>query len=94
MTASRSRPRDVKFTLENVAAKYGAKFTAAASHIDTIATPDDQTVVVTLKSPFGPFLFSVSGYTNAAIMPEHIYAGTNVLTNPATLANPVGTGRS
>lgn len=84
--------RDVKFTLENVAAKYGAKFTAAASHIDTIATPDDQTVVVTLKSPFGPFLFSVSGYTNAAIMPEHIYAGTNVLTNPATLANPVGTG--
>jgi peptide/nickel transport system substrate-binding protein len=84
--------RDVKFTLETVAAKYGAKFAAAAAHIDTIATPDDRTVVVTLKSPFGPFLFSVSGYTNAAIMPEHIYAGRDVLTNPATLANPIGTG--
>ncbi len=84
--------RDVKFSLENVSAKYGAKFAAAASHIDTITTPDDRTVVVTLKSPFGPFLFSISGYTNAAIMPEHIYAGTNVLTNPATLTSPVGTG--
>lgn len=84
--------RDVKFTFENVSSKYGAKFAAAASHIDTIATPDDRTVVVKLKSPFGPFLFSVSGYTNAAIMPEHIYAGTNVLTNPATLTTPVGTG--
>ena len=84
--------RDVKFSLENVSAKYGAKFAAAAGHIDTITTPDARTVVVQLKSPFGPFLFSVSGYTNASIMPEHIYAGHDVLTNPATLANPIGTG--
>ena len=84
--------KDVKYSLESVSAKYGAKFTATAGHIDTIATPDDRTVVVTLKTPFGPFLFSVSGYTNAAIMPEHIYAGTNPLTNPATLTTPIGTG--
>jgi peptide/nickel transport system substrate-binding protein len=84
--------RDVKFTLENVSAKYGAKYGAAAAHIKEIATPDDRTVVIELKQPFGPFLFSVSGYTNAVILPEHIFAGTNVLTNPATLAMPIGTG--
>jgi peptide/nickel transport system substrate-binding protein len=84
--------RDVKYTLENVSAKYGAKFAAAAGHIETITTPDDRTVVIKLKSPFGPFLFSVSGYTNAAIMPEHLYAGHDVLTNPATLSAPIGTG--
>jgi peptide/nickel transport system substrate-binding protein len=84
--------RDVKFSLENVSAKFGAKFAAAAAHIDTITTPDDRTVVVRLKSPFGPFLFSVTGYTNAAILPEHIFAGHDVLTNPATLATPIGTG--
>jgi peptide/nickel transport system substrate-binding protein len=84
--------KDVKFSLENISAKYGAKFAAAAAKIDRIETPDARTVVITLKSPFGPFLFSVSGYTNAAILPEHIFAGTDVLKNPATLSQPVGTG--
>jgi peptide/nickel transport system substrate-binding protein len=84
--------RDVKFTLEEISAKYGSKFAAAASHIKNIATPDPRTVVIELDKPFGPLLFSLSNYTNAAVMPEHLFAGTNILTNPATLSNPVGTG--
>jgi peptide/nickel transport system substrate-binding protein len=84
--------RDVKFTLENVSAKYGAKFRAAASHIKQITTPDDATVVIELSSPFGPMLFSLSSYANAAILPAHVFEGTDVLTNPATLSKPIGTG--
>lgn len=84
--------RDVKFSLENVSAKYGPKFSAAASHIRQITTPDEHTVVIELNNPFGPMLFSLSSYSNAAIMPAHIFEGTDVLTNQATLAKPIGTG--
>ncbi len=84
--------KDVKFTFESVSGKYGAKFATTASVIDGIDTPDDRTVVFRLKRPFGPFLFSLTDYNNASIMPEHVYAGTNVLTNPATLSQPIGTG--
>jgi peptide/nickel transport system substrate-binding protein len=84
--------KDVKFTLEEISAKYGAKFAATASHIKSITTPDARTVVIDLDKPFGPLLFSLSNYTNAAIMPEHLFAGTNILTNPTTLMQPVGTG--
>lgn len=84
--------KDVKFTFETISGKYGAKFQAASAAIEEIRTPDERTVEVKLKHPFGPFLFSTTGYTNAAIMPEHIYAGTDPLKNPATLSSPVGTG--
>lgn len=84
--------KDVAFSLTEVSAKYGAKFRAAAEHIKSITTPDEHTVVIDLKGPFGPFLFSLSLYATAAILPEHVFAGSDVLTNPATLAKPVGTG--
>ncbi len=84
--------KDAAFSLLQVSAKYGAKFRAAAEHIKSVATPDDQTVVIDLKEPFGPFLFSLSLYTNAGILPAHVFAGSDVLSSPATLAEPVGTG--
>ena len=83
---------DVKFTLEQVSRKFGAKFGAAGEMIDSIATPDDRTVVIKLKQPFGPFLFSLSSYANAAILPAHVFAGTDVIANPASTFMPIGTG--
>lgn len=83
---------DVKFTLEQISAKYGAKFAAAAGLIQAIDTPNPQTVTVTLKQPFGPLLFSLSGYANAGILPKHVFEGTNVLANPASTSKPIGTG--
>ncbi len=83
---------DVKFTLEQVSAKYGAKFAAAASVIEAIETPDARTVTIRLKQPFGPFLFSMAGYNNAAIVPAHIFQGTNIPANPASISTPIGTG--
>jgi peptide/nickel transport system substrate-binding protein len=83
---------DVKFSLEQVSAKYGAKFAAAAHCIDGIDVPDPRTVVIRLKQPFGPFLFSLSSYANAAILPKHVFEGTNILANPASSTSPIGTG--
>jgi peptide/nickel transport system substrate-binding protein len=84
--------KDVKFTLEQVSSKYGSKFAAAAARIKNIATPDEGTVVIELDRPYGPLLFTLSSYGNSAILPEHIFAGTNVLENPASRTAPVGTG--
>lgn len=83
---------DVKYTLEQVSAKFGAKFTAVAAAIKSIETPDQRTVVITLSKPYGPLLFSLSAYNGAAVLPKHLFEGTNPPDNPATLTSPVGTG--
>lgn len=83
---------DVKFTLEDISSKYGPRFAAAGKFIDKIDTPTPSTVVIHLKRPFGPFLFSLACEQNAAIMPAHILQGTDLLKNPAILTNPVGNG--
>ena len=51
---------DVKFSLTQVSAKYGPKFNAPGSFIQTIETPDPLTAVIKLSKPFGPFLFSLA----------------------------------
>lgn len=83
---------DVKFTLLEVSAKFGSKFVSVGQAIKEIETPDPLTVVVKLAKPFGPFLFSLACEQNAAILPAHVFRGTDVLKNPASLAAPVGNG--
>jgi peptide/nickel transport system substrate-binding protein len=83
---------DVKFTLLEVSSKYGSKFVAPGKAIKDIETPDPQTVVIRLSKPFGPFLFSLACEQNAAILPAHIFRGTDVLKNPASSVSPVGEG--
>jgi peptide/nickel transport system substrate-binding protein len=83
---------DVKFTLLDISSKYGPRFDAAGRFIESIDTPDPKTVVIHLKAPFGPFLFSLACEQNAAIMPAHILRGTDIMKNPAVLNDPVGNG--
>jgi peptide/nickel transport system substrate-binding protein len=83
---------DVKYTLEEVSAKYAARFSASASFIKSIETPDPRSVVVTLSKPYAPLLFSLSAYGGGAVMPRHLFEGTSPLNNPASLTKPVGTG--
>lgn len=83
--------RDVVFTLTQVSAKVGPKFAIAAKVIDSVVAPDDSTVVITLKQPLGPFLFSLACENNAGILPEHIFGGTDILKAAAEKV-PVGTG--
>lgn len=83
---------DVKFTLEEISSKYGPRFNTAGKFIDKIETPSPKSVVIKLKKPFGPFLFSLACEQNAAIMPAHVLRGTDILKNPAILTAPVGNG--
>lgn len=84
--------RDVQFSLQNINGRYGPLFAASRRAISAIDTPDPSTVVITLEHPFGPLLLSLSCDQNGAIFPAHLFAGTDILRNPATLAQPVGTG--
>lgn len=83
---------DVKFSLEEVSSKYSPKFRAAAERIASISIPDDRTVIIELKSSYGPLLFSLSAYGGAAVLPEHVFKGINILQSPASQDHPVGTG--
>ena len=83
---------DVKFSLLEVSSQFGAKFNTPGKAIKDIETPDPQTVVIHLSKPFGPFLFSLACEQNAAILPAHVFRGTDVLKNPASLTAPVGNG--
>ena len=83
---------DVKFTLLEVSSKFGAKFNTPGKAIKDIETPDPMTVVIHLSKPFGPFLFSLACEQNAAILPAHVFRGTDVLKSPASLTAPIGNG--
>ncbi|PPF79324.1 hypothetical protein C5B96_13080 [Subtercola sp. Z020] len=78
---------DVKFYFDEVIPIHplGAPIAAVYDHT---STPDDFTVIVSLKSPFAPFIQALAGHM---MLPAHLYAGTDIATNPANL-QPVGTG--
>lgn len=82
---------DVKFTFEKVLLQYHPRTRVAlGAKIEAIETPDPQTVVFRLKEPFSAFPLVLT-VADAAILPQHIYDGTDPLTNPAN-DQPVGTG--
>ncbi len=65
--------RDVKFTFEaRMDPSTGAEHHSKFAVVDSIATPDDYTVVVHLKDLYAPFLFDVG---TTAIVPAHIFEG-------------------
>jgi peptide/nickel transport system substrate-binding protein len=47
--------------------------------------------VIRLKEPYGPLLQSLTCLQGTAILPAHVFAGTDVRENPAAAA-PIGTG--
>ena len=82
---------DVKFTFEEVLLKHHARSKAGiGAVIETIETPTPDTVVFKLRKPYGALL-QLLNVTEAAILPKHLYQGSDPLTNPVNL-KPVGTG--
>lgn len=82
---------DVKYTFEKVLLKYHSRTAASVGQaIESIATPDDYTVEFRFKEPYAPLLLQLD-VTEAPIIPEHVYAGSDPLENPAN-TEPVGTG--
>lgn len=83
---------DVKYSLLEVNSKFSPVFAAAGRAIDSIDTPAPDKIVMHLKQPFGPMLISLSCSNGGAILPEHVFKGTNISANPASTAQPVGLG--
>ncbi len=82
---------DVKFTFEEVLLKYHARTKAGLETVLAgIDTPDPQTVVMRFNQPYGPLLQRLD-VVEAAILPRHVYEGTDVQNHPAN-QNPIGTG--
>lgn len=80
---------DVKFSFDEIL-PLAPTGSALLNVIKETRIVDDHTVEVELSVPFAPFLLSLNPM-DITILPEHVYAGTDILSNPANHA-PVGTG--
>ncbi len=81
---------DVEYTLLEVWKKLHPFGRAAFANVEKVETPDKHTVVLRLSSP-APYILNYINTYGAQILPKHLYAGKDVLTNPLNSA-PVGTG--
>lgn len=80
---------DVKWTFDTILAEEGFA-SASLEDITEVNVIDDRTVEFVLEQPNAGILGSIA-WQGTYIMPEHIYAGTDWLTNEAN-QNPIGTG--
>lgn len=83
---------DVAWSLLEFNAKASPMFRAPGALIQKIDTPTPDRVTITLKQPSSTFLMQLSCIQGGAIMPEHVFKGTDPRTNPASNNAPVGTG--
>ena len=82
---------DVKFTFEEALLKYHSRTRAALQGLlERVDTPDDYTAVFRLRRPYSPLLQRLD-VVEASIIPEHAYAGQDLLSGEAT-RHPIGTG--
>jgi peptide/nickel transport system substrate-binding protein len=82
---------DVRFTID-VMAKVGPTFAAQAGKaLESVTTPDPQTVEIKLKESYGPLLRVLTCHFGGSILPAHLYKSAEVRTTPVN-QKPVGTG--
>jgi peptide/nickel transport system substrate-binding protein len=82
---------DVKWTVDQIIGDKGAAGHDYVTDVQSVTTPDDYTVVITLNHPNAAFLVSLAIYWFPGILPKHLYDGTDWHTNPYN-EHPVGTG--
>lgn len=80
---------DVKYTFDTMLEEQWAH-APTFENVESIDTPDENTVVFNLKNPDSSIVSQLSWY-GTFIVPKHIYEGTDHATNPAN-QDPVGTG--
>ncbi|HYM90644.1 MAG TPA: ABC transporter substrate-binding protein [bacterium] len=81
---------DVKFSFEQILAKYHPRAAGSFVHVKSIETPDPYTVVARMQEPYAPFLHSL-GMSDGPIVPKHLLEGTDIVKS-GFLRRPVGTG--
>ncbi|MCL4459545.1 MAG: ABC transporter substrate-binding protein [Chloroflexi bacterium] len=82
---------DVKWTVESIQQTKGAATASRVANVASVATPDDNTVVFTLKNPDATFLADLAHIWSFMILPKHLYENTDPPNNPY-YNKPVGTG--
>lgn len=81
---------DVAFSLQEIWKKFGGN--VAFSRIARVETPDPHTVIFHADEPVAPqLLLSTVGSYQGAVLPKHVYEGTDYRSNRANRA-PIGTG--
>lgn len=84
---------DVVWSLENAIMPLGVQSGPALTrYIDSVAAVDEHTVTIALNRPYGPLLGMLGCKSNGAILPKHLYEGTDVASNPHNTSDSVGTG--
>jgi peptide/nickel transport system substrate-binding protein len=78
---------DVVFTIETIQKTPTTIWSAYLAPIAKVESPDDKTVVVSYKEPYGP---AVASFT-FGVLPKHLWAGQD-LAKAAANVSPVGTG--
>ena len=81
---------DVVFSVMKFHFELAPRARGVFNKIKGATAPDPHTVVITLDSPFEPFLLMFD-VTTTSIVPKHIYEGTDFRNNPAN-QRPIGTG--
>ena len=81
---------DVQYTLLEVVKKFNPRASSAYKNLDAIDTPDPHTAILRFSQPSAA-VWAVLSYTEAPILPKHLYEGTAPLTNPWN-TKFVGTG--
>lgn len=81
---------DVQYSLMEVTKHFHPRGNATFATLDAVDTPDDHTAVFRFSSPV-PAVWSALGGYETQILPKHLYAGSQPLTNPLN-AHPVGNG--
>lgn len=83
---------DVKFTFENILLQFHSRTKGGLENIlDSIETPDDNTVVFTFNQPYAALLQRLNS-TEAPILARHIYEGVADVQTAEENLTPVGTG--
>ena len=81
---------DVVFSIMKFHMELSPRARGIFAKIKETTAPDPLTVRLTLDAPFDPFLLMFD-VTTVAMVPRHIYEGTDYRTNPAN-QTPIGTG--
>ncbi|MDR9754407.1 ABC transporter substrate-binding protein [Pseudomonas sp. SZMC_28357] len=81
---------DVAFSVMEIWKKYSSRGRSAFPNVQSVDTPDPLTAVWNLSRPT-PYLLSALNARDSQVLPKHLYAGTDILNNPANTA-PIGTG--
>ncbi|VTU37526.1 Oligopeptide-binding protein AppA precursor [Variovorax sp. PBS-H4] len=81
---------DVVYTVTTFLPQTHPRAKAIFARCESVTATDPYTVVFKLKEPFGAFInaFDIS---NLPVMPKHVYAGTDIMKNPAN-TKPIGSG--